>query len=168
MIPLEQAQLAIQQGNRARAREILANLVKTAPQNSNAWLLLAEVLDNPQQASYCREKAQTILKNQAQQNFSPSSVMSTRNSGNSKIQAKCPFCAELIPSDAVVCPYCKRNLSNQVTSTTNSPQRLPPMDIPTKSKEGKGSKVLRIILLTLIGIAIICGLMIILASQVTP
>jgi predicted nucleic acid-binding Zn ribbon protein len=90
--------------------------------------------------------------------------MPTSNSGDNKIQAKCPFCAELIPSDAVVCPYCKRNLSNQVKSTTNSPQKPTPMDMHTKSKEGKGSKVLRIILLTLIGIVILCGVMIILAA----
>jgi hypothetical protein len=161
MFPLEQARIAIQQGNREKARAILANLVKTEPLNSNAWLLLAEVLDNPQQASYCRERAQSILKNQAQQNTVSNKVEITPaksiNDGSKKIQAKCPFCAELIPSDAIVCPYCGRNLSNQAAQVMISPQRLQPKPITSNSVNKQSSYGANIVLAIIVGIVLICG-----------
>lgn len=168
MIPLEQAQIAIQQGNREKARAILANLVKTEPLNSNAWLLLAEILDNPQQASYCRERAQSILKNQSQQNIISNKVEITpakpSNDGSKKIQAKCPFCAELIPSDAIVCPYCGRNLSNQTAQVINSPQRLQPKPVNSNSVNKKSSYGTNVFLAILVGIVLVCGFIILMSA----
>lgn len=165
MFPIEQARIAIQQGNRAKAREILANLVKAEPQNSNAWLLLAEVLDNPQQAAYCRERAQTILKNQAEQKFAPSSTVSSSNIGVNKIQAKCPFCAELIPSDAKVCPYCGRSLSHQAIPVSAPSQQGQIKPNSTKFPEKKKSSYwTNIIIAILVGICLVCGGIPLLAS----
>jgi hypothetical protein len=155
MFPLEQARIAIQQGDREKAKAILANLVKTEPQNSNAWLLLAEVLDNPQQASYCRERAQTILKNQAQQNIA--TPAKSINDGSKKVQAKCPFCAELIPSDAIVCPYCGRNLSNQAAQVMNSPQRVQPKPVASSPVNKQSSYGTNVFLAILVGIVLVCG-----------
>jgi len=161
MFPLEQARIAIQQGDREKARTILASLVKTEPQNSNAWLLLAEVLDNPQQASYCRERAQSILKSQAAQNVVSNKIeispIKPSNDGNKKIQAKCPFCAELIPSDAVVCPYCGRNMSNQAAQVMNSPQRLQPKTIASSPVNKQSSYGTNVFLAILVGIILVCG-----------
>ncbi len=167
MFPLEQARIAIQQGNREKARAILANLVKTEPLNSNAWLLLAEVLDNPHQASYCRERAQSILKNQAQQNLASSKVEinSVKPINDDKRnQAKCPFCAELIPSDAVVCPYCGRNLSNQVAQVMNSPQRLQPNPIASNPVNKKNSYGTNVFLAILVGIILVCVFIFLMAA----
>lgn len=168
MFPLEQARIAIQQGDREKARAILASLVKTEPQNSNAWLLLAEVLDNPQQASYCRERAQNILKNQSQQNIVSNKVEITPakpiNDGSKKFQAKCPFCAELIPSDAIVCPYCGRNLSNQAAQVMNSPQRIQPKPIAPSPVNKKSSYGTNVFLAILLGIVLVCGFILLMGA----
>lgn len=158
MFPLEQARIEIQQGNRAKAREILASLVKAEPENSNAWLLLAEVLDNPQQASYCRERAQAILKNRAQQNLNPSDH--TVN----KTQAKCPYCAELIPSDSKVCPYCGRSLSRQPVSISNPSQQNQLKPTSTNSAKKRSSYWTNILLAVLVGICLVCGIIPLMAS----
>lgn len=167
MFPIEQARIAIQQGNRAKAREILANLAKAEPQNSNAWLLLAEVLDNPQQAAYCRERAQTILKDQASQKITTGLVVPPNNSEGNRIQAKCPFCAELIPSDTKICPYCGRSLTRQAI----------PVSVPVPLQQGqikpsstkfpekkKNSYWTNIIIAILLSICLICGGIPLLAS----
>jgi hypothetical protein len=167
MFPIEQARIAIQQGNRAKAREILASLVKAEPQDSNAWLLLAEVLDNPQQAAYCRERAQTILKNQALQNSAPSSTVPPSTSGVNKIQAKCPFCAELIPSDAKVCPYCGRSLSRQAIPVSVSVPSQQGQIKPNTAKfpeKKKNSYWTNIIIAILVGVCLVCGGIPLLAS----
>jgi len=161
MLPLEQARMAIQQGDKGKAKAILANLVTAEPQNAHAWLLLSEVLDNPQQASYCRERAQSILKNQNPNNINPNtaSLQSAKSSDerNKRFQAKCPFCAELISSDAIVCPYCARNLSSQAIPVTNSPQRLQPKPVTSKPVNKQSSYGTNIFLAILIGICLVCG-----------
>ncbi len=60
-LDIEQARLAFQQGEKVRARELLAGLVQREPNNGQAWLLLADVLDDPKQATYCRERARKII-----------------------------------------------------------------------------------------------------------
>lgn len=161
MLLLEQARLAIQQGDRAKAIAILANLVKSEPQNSDAWLLLAEVLDNPEQASYCRERARLILKNQALQNVAPNLVKihpaEPIYDHNKKAQEKCPFCAELIPFDARICPYCGRNLANQPELSTSPSQRLEPRPVQPQVAKNTSSYGRNILLAGVLSILVVCG-----------
>lgn len=164
MFSIEQARVAIQQGDRTKARDILASLVKTEPQNYNAWLLLAEVLDNPQQAAYCRERAQSILKEQAQQNISQSNVVTNSvpqaiNREVKQVHAKCPFCAEVIPSDARVCPYCGRNLTQQAVSSPRiSQSQIQAKPNTTRLPENKKSSYLtNIVIAIVIGLCLVCG-----------
>ena len=52
----QQARAAIHRGDRAKARALLASLLKQQPSNVDACLLLSEVVEKREQASYCLER----------------------------------------------------------------------------------------------------------------
>ena len=59
----EQLQHAITQakaGNKAEAKRILAQVVNEEPRNGRAWYLLSQVVDSPEQAVFCLNKALEI------------------------------------------------------------------------------------------------------------
>jgi len=133
MTPISQALDALNQGDKVKARSILANLVKVEPQNVDAWLLLAKVLDDPKQASYCKERAQAILQARIEKNTSQVNQKASSNSqvGTTKlenfVQNKrpteniqsvqptkiCPLCTSPMPVNARVCPTCGKDIINE-------------------------------------------------------
>jgi hypothetical protein len=156
MFPIKQAQIAIREGNKAKARKILVNLVKAEPHNPNAWLLLAKVLDDPHKAAYCREKAQTISEKQVQQDNTPSSTTLQRNNRRKETPKKCPSCAKLIPSDSRICPYCEYRLSRP---ESNSLQQDPSKPGTTKQHEDEeNSYWIRIIISIFVAIGLAYGI----------
>jgi hypothetical protein len=173
MLPIEQARIEMQQGEKEKARAILAKLVNAEPQNSTAWLLIADLLDNPQQASYCHERAESILKNQSQQNIFSNIVERTPAmtiiDENKTYQTKdCYFCAESIPSDTIICPYCKRNLSNQVEQNKYSELRLQPESIASNKGSKRSSYWTNIFLAVLVAIFLVCGFLNIITKSLSP
>lgn len=117
MTKLEQAQEFIKQGDKVRARTVLSNLVQSEPQNSNAWLLLAMVLDDPKQVTYCNERAR-VLQSQTpskpeltgipQKSIDRGVVDSTKV--NDFITMSCPSCGgnlSISPNmPTLICQYC--------------------------------------------------------------
>lgn len=63
---LEQAASATLQGNKARARSILAGLVMREPRNELAWLMLAEVVWKKEHAIDCLERVLRLNPNNEQ------------------------------------------------------------------------------------------------------
>src|SRR5436190_7226459 len=53
---LEQAIEAIQAGQKAQGRAILAKLVNQEPRNERAWLWLASCVDQPEKKRYCLQR----------------------------------------------------------------------------------------------------------------
>ena len=60
MTILDQARMALRQGDKQTAKNILANLVRQEPQNAEAWILMAEVVDDPKQKAFCQQRAQAL------------------------------------------------------------------------------------------------------------
>jgi predicted nucleic acid-binding Zn ribbon protein len=133
MTSIKQALDALNQGDKAQARTVLANLVKAEPQNADAWLLLAKLLDDPKQVSYCRERAQAIIQSRSQQDTSEADKKALNNNriGTAKLghlvqdrklseniqpapQTKtCPLCTSQMPINARVCPTCGKDILNE-------------------------------------------------------
>ena len=57
---LNSAISAFKSGNKVAAQQILSELVKTEPNNENAWLWLSACLTNVEHKKYCLNKALTI------------------------------------------------------------------------------------------------------------
>ncbi|MBI5951242.1 MAG: hypothetical protein HY865_06270 [Chloroflexi bacterium] len=107
MSRIEQAREFISQGDKIKARAILASLVQSEPRNADAWLLLATVLDDAKQAAYCRERAQSILQTTSK----PEMENVQRPMPQGQPAKKCPHCAGELPIDAIVCHHCDRVVS---------------------------------------------------------
>jgi hypothetical protein len=58
--PLKQAARLIKKGERAEARSVLEELTRTEPDNEQAWLLMFNVLDDPQEKYDCLKQAARI------------------------------------------------------------------------------------------------------------
>lgn len=60
---VERARIYYQQGDRVTARKMLATIVKSEPNNIQAWLLLAASLDDQKQGIYCVQRVLEIEPN---------------------------------------------------------------------------------------------------------
>lgn len=133
MTSVKQALDALNQGEKTKARAMLANLVKDEPHNADAWLLLAKILDDPKQIAYCKERAEIILKSQNPRSISTTApkVESNNRVGGARLgnlpqdnrplenfqsvpQTKtCPLCTSQMPINARVCPTCGKDIINE-------------------------------------------------------
>lgn len=54
---LQQVIAAIQEGDHTRARDLLTRMIKATPNNSDYWVWMSSVVDNPRERTYCLQEA---------------------------------------------------------------------------------------------------------------
>jgi len=110
---IQKARIAIDNGNRAQGQTLLFQVLQSDPQNEEAWLCLCDAVDDVNKKRDCLNRVLTINPNSQAARRKLESLVAY---GGAK---KCPYCAEEIKQDAIVCKHCGRDL----TTPPISPQQ---------------------------------------------
>lgn len=136
---IQQAIALAKAGKKEEARAIVEPLVDRDPANAEAWLVLAQVEEDPGRALGCMERVVALRPNDARAGRLMERIQAKQSRSGAEpvhppkltvpdratfpavpANKSCPFCAETILAEAVVCKHCGRDL---VPHPTPAPTR---------------------------------------------